>query len=260
MLCHVERSTPTAPGDPSRRAPRTEATDRCKTAALHGSDGGGAGITLVGLLLETASGVRRRLIPSLDEQIGVGGQSFAILIRLSRSGGRLRMADLAAQTGLTPSGLTRALDRLAEAGLAAREGCPHDRRVAYACLTPSGQQRVARALARHEHEIAELLEGLLSESEALQLAVFLRRLRDRVAPCALDGAGGSDSTALHAAARIEQASIELASGERASGERASIELANGERATGGCASGGEATGGRAQGEQATGCRAPGERA
>src|ERR1035438_2936747 len=66
-------------------------------------------ITLVGLVFETASGLHRAVGPPLERQCELAGQDFEILIRLTRTpGGRLRMSDLAAQTDLTPSGLTRA--------------------------------------------------------------------------------------------------------------------------------------------------------
>ena len=43
----------------------------------------------------------------LERHCDLAGQDFEILIRLARTqGGRLRMSDLAAQTDLTPSGLT----------------------------------------------------------------------------------------------------------------------------------------------------------
>ena len=46
------------------------------------------------------------------------------------------MSELAAQTSLTPSGLTRSVDRLQEQGLVARRVCPEDRRGSFAVLTP----------------------------------------------------------------------------------------------------------------------------
>ncbi|HTW99145.1 MAG TPA: MarR family winged helix-turn-helix transcriptional regulator [Acidimicrobiales bacterium] len=145
-------------------------------------------ITLVGLVLETATGLRRELGPALMSEIGVGGQSFEILVRLSRSpGARLRMSDLAAQTGLTPSGLTRALDRLIAAGLARREACPSDRRGAFAALTPSGRERMTATLDRHERDIAALLDGVLACDEAETLTALLRKVRDRVHDGALAG-------------------------------------------------------------------------
>ena len=61
----------------------------------------------------------------LEAESGLSMQWFEVLIRLARSPGqRLRMTDLAAQTILTPSGLTRAVDRLVDAGLVARRGLP----------------------------------------------------------------------------------------------------------------------------------------
>jgi DNA-binding MarR family transcriptional regulator len=140
-------------------------------------------ITLVGLVLETAAGLRRRLAPGVERSLGVTGQAFEVLLRLSRTpGGRLRMADLAAQTALTPSGLTRAVDRLETAGLVRREVCASDRRGAFATLTPLGAAKTELALGRHKEEIEGLLGALFDESEEAELAQLLRRLRDEVAP------------------------------------------------------------------------------
>lgn len=149
-----------------------------------------SGITLVGMIFETANGLRRSLTPALEDLLGVGGQSFEILLRLSRSSGHsLRMRDLAAQTGLSPSGLTRALDRLSALGLARREACPSDRRGALAILTDAGRDRMGAALEEHEREIARLLDGLLDADEVADLVALLRRLRDRVHEGALVGTG-----------------------------------------------------------------------
>ena len=140
-------------------------------------------ITLVGLVIESANGLRRQLAPAMDAELGVGGQAFEILIRLERSPeAAMRMSDLAAQTGLTPSGLTRALDRLVEVGFCSRQNCPSDRRGTFAQLTETGRQRVHEAIARHRADIDELLEGLLNAEEEAQLVALLHRLRDRVHP------------------------------------------------------------------------------
>ena len=140
-------------------------------------------ITLVGLVFESSAGLRRALAPSLDNQLGVGGQSFELLIRLARSDGhRLRMSDLAHQSGLSPSGLSRAVDRLVEAGLAQRESCPNDRRGTFASLTERGIRRMQEALARHRLDVHALFEGVLSDEEQAVLASLLERLRERVHP------------------------------------------------------------------------------
>jgi MarR family transcriptional regulator, 2-MHQ and catechol-resistance regulon repressor len=143
-------------------------------------------ITLVGLVFESALGLRRLLSPSMEDELGVGGQAFEILLRLERTPGRaMRMANLAAETGLTPSGLTRALDRLVEAGLCIRESCPSDRRGTFAQLTELGATRVQEAIGRHRRDIDELLSGLLDPAEESTLLELLERLRDRVRPEAI---------------------------------------------------------------------------
>jgi len=144
---------------------------------------GGDPLTVVGLIFESAMGLRRMLEPGLAGEIGVGGQAFEILVRLSRSdGGRMRMSDLAAQTGLTPSGLTRAVDRLVDAELVDRGACPGDRRGAFAILSSLGVTRTAEALARHRRDIDEALHGVLEHGEEERLVELLRKVRDRVHP------------------------------------------------------------------------------
>ncbi len=64
-------------------------------------------LTTVGLLFESAAGLRRVFERRLETERSLSNQSFDVLIRLARTpGGELRMSELAAQTSLTPSGLT----------------------------------------------------------------------------------------------------------------------------------------------------------
>ncbi len=140
-------------------------------------------VTLVGLVFETAIGLRRLVGPGLERDYGLPPQSFEVLIRLARSPGRrLRMSDLAAQTALTPSGLTRSIDRLVEARLVCRHACPEDRRGAFAALSPEGADKMELALGCHSRQLNELLEGVLDGDERTMLMALLRRLRDHVNP------------------------------------------------------------------------------
>ena len=92
------------------------------------------------------------------------------------------MSDLALQTALTPSGLTRAIDRLSQAALVTRQSCPEDRRGSFAALTEAGSARMREALEIHRAQLAELLEGALDPDEEQALVSALRKLRDRVNP------------------------------------------------------------------------------
>jgi DNA-binding MarR family transcriptional regulator len=90
------------------------------------------------------------------------------------------MSELAAQTSLTPSGLTRSVDRLHENGLVARRTCPEDRRGAFAVLTPAGQELMDQAIPEHIAHVGEVLSDVFTAEEEETLASLLRRLRDHV--------------------------------------------------------------------------------
>ena len=138
-------------------------------------------LTTLGLLFESSSGLRRLFARQFEAERSVSSLSFDVLIRLARTpGAELRMSELAAQTSLTPSGLTRSVDRLQEQGLVERRICPEDRRGAFAVLTPAGRELMDRAIPEHVAHVDELLTSLFTEEEEATLARLLRRLRDHV--------------------------------------------------------------------------------
>jgi MarR family 2-MHQ and catechol resistance regulon transcriptional repressor len=138
-------------------------------------------LTTVGLLMESAAGLRREFQRRTEAENSLSNQSFDVLIRLARSpGSELRMSELAAQASLTPSGLTRSVDRLQEQGLVARRVCPEDRRGAFAVLTPAGQALMDRAIPEHLAHINEVLSSLFTAEEEAALSHLLRRLRDHL--------------------------------------------------------------------------------
>lgn len=140
-------------------------------------------ITLAGLVFETASGLRRLAGHQYEHDHELPPQSFEVLIRLARSpGARLRMSDLAAQTSLTPSGLTRAIDRLEESGLAGRAACAEDRRGSFAELTPLGREKMEHVLGCHRARLEEVVGGCLAPEDRRVLVELLRQLRDHVNP------------------------------------------------------------------------------
>jgi MarR family transcriptional regulator, 2-MHQ and catechol-resistance regulon repressor len=147
-------------------------------------------LTAMGLFVETYRALSAVLTRSLAGT-GLSDNWFELLLRLARSpGGRLRMSDLAAQTGLSPSGLTRAIDRLEDAGLVTREVCPSDRRGAFAVLSPAGRERLEAALPGHLSELQESFVEVLTADEMAALTAALRKLRDALHPCAVAGGDG----------------------------------------------------------------------
>ena len=142
-------------------------------------------LTLVGLLVESTTALRAQLDRRLGRDVDMPLQWFELLLRLARSPGRhLRMSDLAAQTSLTPSGLTRAVDRLEAAGLVERAPCPSDRRGSYAALTPAGLERIRAAVGPHLDHVEEHLTSVLTAEQQAQLIALLRKVRDHVNPAA----------------------------------------------------------------------------
>jgi MarR family 2-MHQ and catechol resistance regulon transcriptional repressor len=147
-------------------------------------------LSTAGLLVEAHAGFSDRLEALLAQASGLSVQWFDVLMRLVRSPGhRLRMSDLAAQTTLSPSGLTRAVDRLEAAGLVVRQACPSDRRGAYAVLTPAGEERISGAVPVHLEHLRDVFDTVFTRDEIETLTDLLRRLRDEVNP---DAARASD--------------------------------------------------------------------
>ena len=104
---------------------------------------------------------------------------FEILLRLSwMENQRMRIQDLAAQSLLTRSGVSRAISRLEEAGLVAREEASEDRRGSYAMLTKEGVKRFQNAIQPHVAFVKENFLNLFSEQELKQMAKFWKRLQE----------------------------------------------------------------------------------
>ena len=143
-------------------------------------------LTTAGLFFEAYSGLSSALEQGLAEECDLPAQWFEVLLRLARSPDhRLRMCDLAAQVALSPSGLTRAVDRLEQQGLVTRASCAEDRRVAYASLTAAGLARIEAAVPVHLAHLDEYFTSVLSDEELAQLSSTMRKLRDHVNPGAI---------------------------------------------------------------------------
>ena len=96
---------------------------------------------------------------------------------------RLRRVDLVERLMLTPSGVTRLLEGLQEAGLVENVHCESDARVTWAQLTQEGSETLDCVGASHTERLRALFRGTLSEDEVEQLSELAReapRRRRRV--------------------------------------------------------------------------------
>jgi MarR family 2-MHQ and catechol resistance regulon transcriptional repressor len=141
----------------------------------------------MGLFVEAYTGLHARLNTQIAEH-KLGMVDFEVLVRLARSkGGELRMTDLAAQTGLSTSGVTRVVDRLERDGFAARRACPTDRRGAFTVITDAGHEKLTAILPGHLDLIGQWFTGLLSPERLDAMLDSLRTVRDAVRPEATTG-------------------------------------------------------------------------
>ncbi|WP_041952792.1 MarR family winged helix-turn-helix transcriptional regulator [Microbispora sp. H10830] len=144
-------------------------------------------LTAMGLFAEVYTGLSSKTSPTLAAA-GLSEVDFETLIRLARSPERrLRMSDLAAQTSLSTSGITRVVDRLERDGLVERHACASDRRASYAVLSEAGAERLRAVLPQHVEDIETWFTGLLTENQLADFLQALRVIRDVVRPCATAG-------------------------------------------------------------------------
>lgn len=150
-------------------------------------------LTSMGLLMEVHAGLSARFAAQFEEH-GLSPVEFEVLMRLARSPEhQLRMTDLAAQTSLSTSGITRVVDRMERDGLLCRRACPSDRRSAYAVVTASGMIRLGETLPGHIQLIQDWFISQLDSAALDSLLDSLRIVRDAVHPGATAGSVGTDT-------------------------------------------------------------------
>jgi MarR family 2-MHQ and catechol resistance regulon transcriptional repressor len=146
--------------------------------------------TAFGLFAEAFTGLTARFAAQFEEH-HLSAVEFEVLMRLARSpGSRLRMTDLAGQTSLSTSGVTRVVDRMDRDGLVGREACPSDRRSSYAVITPAGRARLDEVLPGHLALLQQWFVGQLTPQQLDHLLEAVRAIRDAVNPCATAGSDG----------------------------------------------------------------------
>jgi DNA-binding MarR family transcriptional regulator len=109
---------------------------------------------------------------------------FDVLAQLTRAPEQaLKRVDLAERVLLTPSGITRLLKGLEEAGYVSNRPCAEDARVTYAVLTPKGKRKLEQARKTHVASVRELFSERFEKDELETLASLLERLPQRDIPC-----------------------------------------------------------------------------
>jgi DNA-binding MarR family transcriptional regulator len=137
-----------------------------------------------GNLLGAHATLTRDLNAALVASHGLTINDYGCLLLLSRAGDEgMRRIDLANELQLSPSGITRLLDRLEDQGLVGKGACKEDARVSYAILTDEGQTKITEAWPEHVEEVERRVAAVLTEEEIQTLGELLGRLSDGEQSC-----------------------------------------------------------------------------
>jgi DNA-binding MarR family transcriptional regulator len=131
-------------------------------------------------LLQAHATLMRQLDTDLREQTGLRLADFDVLAQLAHAGGELRMAELAARTLISRSGLTRRVAGLVDDGLARRGNAVDDGRGVVVSLTGVGLARMAETVPVHLRGVSERFVERLDDPE---LAVLETALTKVIADC-----------------------------------------------------------------------------
>jgi DNA-binding MarR family transcriptional regulator len=130
-------------------------------------------------LLGAHATLTRELSAELVATHGLTLNDYGCLLLLSRAGEEgMRRIDLANELQLSPSGITRLLDRLMDQGLVGKGECKSDARVSYAILTEDGLSKLRDAAPGHVESIERRLGAALDPDELEVLTKLLHRLND----------------------------------------------------------------------------------
>jgi DNA-binding MarR family transcriptional regulator len=121
--------------------------------------------------------LRRELASEILTPRGLTMSDFEALLSLSDAEeNRLRRVDLVEKLMLTPSGVTRLLEGLQEAGLVENVHCEDDARVTWAQLTDDGIETLECVGASYAKRLQELFEGRLDADDVARLSELLAKL------------------------------------------------------------------------------------
>jgi DNA-binding MarR family transcriptional regulator len=130
-----------------------------------------------GGFLQAHAAIARGLDADLRAAHNLPLSEFEVLLWLAnRPCGRMRMSALADSVLLSPSGVSRAVERLEARGLVRRDRCAEDRRGAFAVLTEAGTALVREASVTHAAGIRERFLNRLTAEERRTLAGIWQRL------------------------------------------------------------------------------------
>lgn len=128
------------------------------------------------LLVRTHTRLWETVEAHMRSEYGLTMARYDVLAHLQLAGGRLGLSELASAIALSPSGLSKLLDRMDASGLIRREPDPDDARAVFATITPRGRRLVGRAREGHHTLLRQAFADALNDRDLGDLARIMRRL------------------------------------------------------------------------------------
>jgi MarR family transcriptional regulator, 2-MHQ and catechol-resistance regulon repressor len=136
-------------------------------------------VEALGHLLGAHATLTGQLSARLVEEHGLTLSEYEVLFLLARETDHaMRRIDLSREVRLSPSGITRMLDRLQTTGLVEKGACEQDARVTYAVLTDAGMRKLRECAPDHLAAVERLIGERLGDEEVEVLSRLLGRLSD----------------------------------------------------------------------------------
>ena len=117
-------------------------------------------------MLRVHSTVMRELDRRMLRAHGLGIDAYGVLVTMvGEPGSRMTIGELGERRNLSPSGISRAVDKLEKAELVERTTNPADERSRLVGLTADGVRRLREAQVTHHATVRELLIDRLDERD-----------------------------------------------------------------------------------------------
>jgi DNA-binding MarR family transcriptional regulator len=131
-------------------------------------------------LLRFHAKVTGEMSARLQSEVGLTLPEYELLSHLyEHPSERMPMSELARLVLLTPSGITRMVDRLVSRGMVERQSVRSDARVQHAVLTPEGREVFLRAGRVHADDVRGRFTDHLTEDQVEELGrVWSKLLND----------------------------------------------------------------------------------
>jgi DNA-binding MarR family transcriptional regulator len=121
-------------------------------------------------MLRVHSAIFRELDRALLAEHGFGVDSYGVMITLvTAPAHQLPIGELGLRRNLSPSGISRSVDRLTRLGLVERAANPDDGRSLLVGLTATGVQRLREAQVTHHRIVREMLLAHLDARDLKRL-------------------------------------------------------------------------------------------